>query len=111
MTEYTLTRASLNTITDVEMAFGTEKLLPPYEAVPEEFKRGNSYTRLMDSLFSGQSVPEGEIVFRKDFDDPEAPAQLNRVVIAHLRSYSPKHEHKIAGLGFLVSLACEVRLR
>ena len=52
MTEYTLTRQSLDTITDVEMVFGTVKLLPPYEVVPEAFKRGNNYTRLMDCLFS-----------------------------------------------------------
>ena len=42
MTEYTLTRQSLDTITDVEMVFGTVKLLPPYEVVPEAFKRGKT---------------------------------------------------------------------
>ena len=110
MTEYTLTRQSLDTITDVEMVFGTVKLLPPYEVVPEAFKRGNNYTRLMDCLFSEQPVPGGEIVFRQGLDDPAAPAALNRVVMSHLRSYEPKHEHKIAGLGYLVSLVCEVTL-
>lgn len=38
MAAYTLTRESLGTITDVEMAFGTTKLLPAYEQVPAEFK-------------------------------------------------------------------------
>ena len=109
MPEFNLKRESLNTITDVEIAFGTTKLLPPFDAVPDEFKRGNDYTRLLDHLFSGQPLPDGEIVFREGFDDTEAPALLNRVVMAHLRSFEPKHEHKIAGIGYLVSQACEVQ--
>lgn len=110
MAEFKLLRDSLNTITDVEIAFGTTKLLPPYDAVPDEFKRGNDYTKLLAHIFAGQALPEGEIVFRDGFADSEAPALLNRVVMAHLRSFEPKHEHKIAGLGYLVSQACEVRL-
>ena len=89
MPEFNLKRESLNTITDVEIAFGTTKLLPPFDAVPDEFKRGNDYTRLLDHLFSGQPLPDGEIVFREGFDDTEAPALLNRVVMAHLRSFEP----------------------
>lgn len=110
MPEFNLKRELLNTITDAEIAFGTTKLLPPFDAVPDEFKRGNDYTKLLNQLFAGQPVPAGEIVFREDFDDPDAPALLNRVVMAHLRSFEPKHEHKIAGLGYLISQACEVRL-
>lgn len=110
MPKYTLTRESLNSITDLESAFGTIRLLPSYEDVPEEFKRGNEYTKLMNHLFHGQPVPEGEVVFKQGFDDAQAPALLNRVVMAHLRSYEPNHQHKIAGLGYLVSQACEVRL-
>ena len=110
MPDFKLKRESLNTITDVEIAFGTTKLLPPFDAVPDEFKRGNDYTKLLDRLFADQPPPEGEIVFREGFDDADAPALLNRVVRAHLRSFEPKHEHKIAGLGYLISLACEVRL-
>lgn len=110
MTDFNLTRESLNTITDVEIAFGTTKLLPSYDAVPEEFKRGNDYTKLLEHLFFGPSVPKGEIVFRDGFKDVEAPALLHRVVMAHLRSFEPKHEHKIAGLGYLISQVCEVRL-
>ena len=105
MPEFNLKRESLNAITDVEIAFGTTKLLPPYDAVPDEFKRGNDYR-----LFADQPPPDGEIVFREGFDVADAPALLNRVVRAHLRSFEPKHEHKIAGLGYLISRVCEVRL-
>ena len=110
MPDFKLKRESQNTITDVEIAFGTTKLLPPFDAVPDEFKRGNDYTKLLDSLYAGQAVPDGEIVFREGFDDADAPALMHRVVMAHLRSFEPKHEHKIAGLGYLLSLACDIRL-
>lgn len=110
MPEFNLNRESLNSITDVEIAFGTTKLLPSYDEVPDEFKHGNDYTKLLDRLFADQPPPDGEIVFREGFDDAYAPALLNRVVRAHLRSFEPKHEHKIAGLGYLLSKVCEVRL-
>lgn len=110
MPDYTLTREALDTITDLEIAFGTTKLLPPYEIVPEEFKRGNQYTRLLNCMFSAVPLPEGNVVFKEGFADSEAPGKLRRVIEAHLRSYQPKHEHKIAGLGFLVSLACELQV-
>lgn len=103
---YNLTRESLNTITDAEIAFGTVKLLPPYAEVPDDFKRGNHYTDVMNCLFFGKALPEIEMEFREGFQDNEALIQLNRVVSAHLRSFAPKHEHKIAGLGYLLSLVC-----
>lgn len=110
MAAYTLTRESLGTITDVEMAFGTTKLLPAYEQVPAEFKgSGNAYTKLLDCMFAGVPLPDGEVRFLPGFDDPEAPQLLARVIHAHLRSWTPKHEHKIAGLGYLISLACEIK--
>ena len=106
--DYNLTREALETITDSEMAFGTTKLLPAFEQVPEEFKRGNAYTRLLDCMFAGVSLPDGKVEFRPGFNDPEAPKLLLRVIHAHLRSFEPKHEHKIAGLGYLISKSCEL---
>lgn len=105
---YVLTRQCLDTITDIEMAFGTTKLLPPYEQVPPQFKAGNIYTRTVDCLFSGIDLPNAELTFCAGFDDSEAPAALGRCVNAHLRSWEPKHEHKIAGLGYLISLVCKM---
>ena len=113
MAAYTLTREALNTITDLDMAFGTTKLLPAYEQVPDEFKPGhggNAYTKMLDCMFAGVPLPPGEVVFRSGFDDAEAPSLIYRVIHSHLQSFEPKHEHKIAGLGYLISLACEIRL-
>lgn len=50
---YTLTRADLGSITDPELAFSTERLLPTWEDIPEEFKkdRSNLYVKLVSALF------------------------------------------------------------
>lgn len=110
MKDFEFARSSLGDISDLDLAFGTTRFLPPFEQVPEAFKRGNDYTKLIEHLFAGGPVPDGEIEFRAAFDDPEAPALLNRLVMAHLRSHEPKQEHKIAGMGYLVSIVCTVRL-
>lgn len=106
MSSYTITRANLDGITGLEIAFGTTKLLPPYEEVPDEFKHGNTYTELVSALFVGQPLPDLEITFREGFTDEQCPEQLNRAVHAHLHSFQPKHEHKIAGVAYLVSQVC-----
>jgi len=38
------------------------------------------------------------------------PEMLNRAVRSHLQSYGPKHEHKIAGVGYMMSRACTLTL-
>ncbi|RCW65154.1 hypothetical protein [Pseudorhodoferax soli] len=46
---YPLTRQDLDSISDAEPVFGTDRLLPPWEAIPNEFKVENFYTRLVDA--------------------------------------------------------------
>ena len=106
---YTLERSALDTITKPEQAFGCTRLLPDYDQVPEEFKQGNAYTRLVSCMFSGDPVPDGEVIFRPGFTDPDAAKALLNAVQAHLRSFSPKHEHKIAGVAYMISQACELK--
>jgi hypothetical protein len=105
---YTITRTDLASITDVEMAFSADRLLPEWDDIPEEFKRGNIYTRIADALFDNSEPPEGEMTFLEGFHDEEAAVDLNRCVRAHLQSYRPKHEHKIAGVGYMISQVCKV---
>lgn len=105
-----LYREMLNDITDVELAFGTAKFLPDMEVVPDEFKKGNAYTKLVSCIFYGNPLPAGSIVFNDGFEGPEIPPLLNKLVMAHLRSYEPKHEDKIAGIAFLLSQACALSL-
>lgn len=94
--------AQLPAISDVEAAFGTTRLLPPENVIPEAFWRGNLYTRVAECRFYGRMVPDAHMQLR---DGVSAP-QMVRMVDAHLRSFEPKHEHKIAGVGYLMSLLC-----
>jgi len=94
-----LTPESAASITDVEMAFSTERLLPSMEDIPDEFKRGNAYTELASAIFYGNPLPDLELEIQPGY----TPEMLNRVVRSHLQSWAPKHEHKIAGVGYLIS--------
>jgi hypothetical protein len=98
---YTVTPQDMDSITDVEMAFSTDRLLPPVEDIPTEFFRGNQYTKLVEAIFYGLQMPDGQIEMKEGF----TPESLNRAVRAHIQSFTPKHEHKIAGVGFLVAQA------
>lgn len=105
---YSLTLSDLESVTDVEGAFGTTRLLPKWEDIPEDFRcfGGNLYAGLVESLFYGTEMPECMISFRPEFKD--GAAALNRCVRAHLTSFEPKHEHKIAGVGYMIAQVCEL---
>ncbi len=99
---YTLTPEQVRSVTDVEQAFGTTRLLPDWDDIPTDFKEGNSYTALADAIFYGRPLPKGTL----ELVDGVSLADLNKCVRAHLQSFEPKHEHKMAGVGYLMSCAC-----
>lgn len=101
---YTLTPEQVESITDPERAFSTERLLPAWEDIPEEFKRGNVYTKLASAIFYGTPMPDCEIEMVEGFK-PEA---VNDCVRAHIGSFGPKHEHKIAGVGYMIACTCKL---
>ena len=102
---YELTPQQAESITDVEIAFSTERLLPRWEDVPEAFRRGNAYTQLVEKIFYGQPLPDWEMHEKAGFND----THIRRVVRAHLGSFGPKHEHKIAGVGLMLACMCELQ--
>lgn len=105
---YMLTREMLDTVTDLELAFSTDRLLAPWDAIPDEFKeRSNVYSRLAENIFFDRDLGRGQLSFREGFEDKWAPAALNRCVRAHLHCFGVKHEHKIAGVAYMISLVCE----
>lgn len=55
----------------------------------------------MLAVFSGRELPECEI----EMNDGFSPEALNRGARAHLQSWGPKHEHKIAGVGYMIAQA------
>lgn len=98
---YNVSLEDMASISDVELAFSTERLLPAWEDIPVEFQRGNRYTELAEAMFCGRALPSCEIEMKDGFD----PQALNRAVRAHLQSFGPKHEHKIAGVGYMIAQA------
>lgn len=106
---YNISRADLDSISDPEVAFSTQRLLPAWVDIPEAFRQGNVYTKLAEAICFSSTLPTMDIVFRESFDDAGAPAALNRCVRAHLLSFGPSHEHKIAGVGYMISQVCELR--
>lgn len=108
---YNVNQADIDSIKDVEVAFSTTRFLPQEEDVPEDFRgpyRGNYesniYVKLVDALFCGSDVPNAELIFNEGFDgSPEGWKKLNRFTMAHLRSFQPKHEHKISAIAYMLS--------
>lgn len=101
---YTLTPEQIESITMPEVAFSTARLLPAWEDIPDDFKQGNIYTALAASIFYGTKLPPGVI----EFNEGVTPEALNKCVRAHLQSFGPKHEHKIAGVGYMIASACKL---
>ena len=98
---YALTPADLASISGPEAAFSTERLLPSWEDIPEEFRRGNLYTKLSEAIYYGWELPAYVIEVKEGFESQV----LNRAVRAHLQSFGPKYEHIIAGVGFMIAQA------
>ncbi len=101
---YELTPEQIASITKPEMAFSTQRLLPAWEDIPEEFKSGNIYTNLASAIFYGTEMPECTVAL----NDGIEPKALNECIRAHLKSFGPQHEHKIAGVGYMIACACKL---
>ena len=89
-------------VEDVMLAFpatviGT--LLPKWKDIPDEFKnRSNKWCRTASRFFF-EGTKEMELIPKEGIDVPKAL----RHVVACLRSYEPKHEHKEAGVAYLLA--------
>lgn len=99
---YTLTAADLKTVTDVEVAFGTTKLLPEREQIPD-YPNRKVFEDYVAALFYGHSLPSVQLCMGADFEG-EGEA-LNKALRAHLASWEPKHERKMEGVAYMLSLA------
>ena len=88
-------------IDDVMLAFPANvmNLMPKYEDIPEEFKRGGTkWNRLFyEWFFNGLESLE---LKPKDGVDTQ---KATRHIRAVMTSFQPKHEHKSAAVAFLLS--------
>ena len=88
-----------------DIAFGVTKLdvLPLYESIPEEFKRGTGDARKWTEIFTQwffNGLPQNTKFKVKDgIDERKAMAHI----VSVMRSFRPKHEHKTAAVAWLLS--------
>lgn len=93
-------------ITDVDIVFGgADEHLPEWADLPEGFHhlRGPFCHAASMLFYQGGEITDCGLRFRDGVDQ----ARAIRLLWALLRSYRTKHEHKIGGVGFLLSQWCE----
>ena len=91
----------ISDVDPVTMAFGavdTSKLMPPYADIPQEFKHGSGkWNRLMSDWFYC-GVKNMVLTPREGVDQVKALRHIKSI----LASFEPKHEHKEAGVAYLL---------
>ena len=103
-----ISRENIRDISDAEIAFGTTKCMPEINEIPKAFFEGNIYTVLVEAIFYGRPIPSYQFEVNPSFDDDTILDEMPRFVKAHLVSWSCSHEHKIAGIAFLISQVMEI---
>jgi hypothetical protein len=88
-------------VSDGDMIFGQNIPLPAWDSIPEEFKGCNAtpFNEVVSTLFF-----EGGRV--SDFLTPKEGVDVSkalRAIKCCLGSFEPKHEHKEAGVAFMLS--------
>lgn len=100
-----ITQADLDATTQKEWCFATDRCYPPADIIPPEYwvdplsPQANLYVRIADALWIGEQLPEAEIQINQGFTGDN----MIRFLEAHLRSVEPTHEHKIAGLAYMIA--------
>lgn len=90
-------------ITDAQLAFPANvigTLLPVKDEIPKEFFGSTPYGTLAHELFYRGFVEKSDLQLREGL----YPEKVHRHISACLGSYEPKHEHKMAGVAYLLSL-------
>lgn len=78
-----------------------QKLLPPWNDIPEEFKRhrGTKWNGIITKWFFSGLPKETRFLAKPGIDTNTAKAHLRAILV----SFEPEHEHKEAGCAFLLS--------
>lgn len=91
-------------VTDIEMAFPTMVPLPAWNDIPEDFRqeRGESepWHRIVSTIFcEGGRLSDFGLTPKPGIDKDKA----TRAIRTCLGSWEPSHEHKTAGVAFMLS--------
>lgn len=102
---YNVTSKDASSISTLEAAFGTTRFLPALSEIPPEYFHGdNLYVQVVTAIFYDHPLPDLHMLLAPDLE----ASPLNLIIRAHLRSCEPAHEHKIAGVAFLLSRLVEI---
>lgn len=103
-----ITQADMESITDKEFIYGTNRCLPPFSEIPKEYfvngefkPSANMYTRIADAMYCGEPVPKGEVNFLPGFE--MAGQAMARFLMAHLKSIEADYDHKMAGVAYMMT--------
>ena len=92
-------------LNDVAVAFGDISALPAWDDIPEDFRRNwhresHPWCRIPSKLFfKGGKLSDFGLTPKDGVDGGMA----NRAIRSCLGSWTPSHEHKIAGVAFMLS--------
>jgi len=90
-------------VTKLDIAFGGKamELLPPDNDIPDEFNQWhNKWGDVVSKWFFNGLPKDTEFVPVDGIDTAQALAHIQAI----LGSFEPKHEHKMAGCAYLMSL-------
>lgn len=79
----------------------TDGYLPPYSEIPDEFKRGRTEWNKVFSKWFYSGLPKGTNFIPKGGIDQDGALRHIKYCMG---SWEPKHEHKEAGVAYLMSL-------
>lgn len=103
---YELTPEEVAPVTDVELAFGTTRLLPAWEDIPHEFQCAQTkYCEVVAGIFYG-NMPNFDVQLYPEF--ASMGQQVFKCLRAHITSWTPKHEHKMAGTAYMLAKAMHI---
>lgn len=101
-----ITQEQLASITDEECIRGTSRLLPPVDEIPKPFWDGNVYTRIVEAMYVGAKPDHAQIDFNPGF--VHDGTSLARATLSHVRDMNADYDHRIAGIGYMISKVIHV---
>ena len=88
-------------VNGLDIAFGTKamSLMPPYKDIPKEYKDGQTkWNKLFNDWFFG-GLSTLDLAPKEGVDKLKALSHIKAI----MTSFEPQHEHKEAGVAYLMS--------
>lgn len=92
---------AIQEVNNLDIAFGGKmnELLPPYEEIPDEYKDGHTkWNKLFNDWFFG-GLTELNLTPKEGVVRNKALSHIRAIMV----SFEPQHEHKEAGVAYLMS--------